>query len=630
MLIYNLISYSYNLKYQNLNKISIFEPQSNIILILITYYIVSGYIQIYTVMSTVQVEYNNKVFTYTVANSSVLINELYNKACQYHSINRLCYKLIVNHNQPRHSNKHVTVIDRSQPIRYLLTQKHTKLLLVEQLHHNDLVHITIDYNHTTIQLNNTHYTTSLYDILIKLEQPPYNYTLFDVHGIPPVDESNTNYTVHINIPGLLQPTIEYNQRKYGLQLNHNGNEELKQTTLDSLGLRSDTLHPNKCKFILRCEYIAPRTSDSDKKLIIESFEQKLQLRQAELLQQQNQQIDEIAAQIEADVIAAEQHDSGNTITTNDITTTASDTVSDVISNSTSASSIQSDNTHNNTPQHSGGDPAHRYDTSILPKPGKIRDDIPGVTIIAPTQFKQPLNTNMSHYTQSTTLNTVNNNTSNQNITIPVHRNRRIFHAPPGTVKVDDLPDEYFELTDDDIAIYARSLLSSLTLKNVNQSFIQQLHDASRPAKQYTDYNTTLIRFRLPNHMFIDSLFKSTETIGDMKLYLNNILHPDVLSTYYLYITPPRTKLDINKQTLRSHGLVNMCIVNVHIDTISGMQSSNDTESKMSVDEAIGHGILRDELLQSIVYLPRHDDTNTNTNNTNAPVVPNTIVPVQLD
>ena len=531
-------------------------------------------------MSIITVEYNDRSYKYTVTKPSILIQDLYETVCIYFKVNKNDYKLIAT---DKRDNKHN--IDRSQPIRLL---QYNKLQLVEQKYHSNNVDISIMFNNQLYNLGLLDVNTTLYDILVRLEND-YKCKIFDVYSTPPVEKTEL-FELTINIPGYMQPIIELQQRKYGNI--GNGIEQLKNTALDSLGLRSDNNQALKIRMKCTLEYIAPKQTEQQKQQVVQNFAEKFKQRQLEQRLQQQQQTNN-QPQPDTDNNQATIRESDMQITTPSVTNNATN--------------------NNNESQSQPSAQQLHYDTTVLPLPGQMRTDIPGVTIIAPEQFKTQHNNNdISKYTVQHSSTPHYNNQSRQlteqqpDIEIPYDRNMRIFYAPPGCVKIEDLPDEYYEHTDEDVAVYARGLLSQMTLSKANHQIVHDIKQAMKPSKSSHNYKYSIIRFRLPNHILIEGYFTVDETTGDMKKFINNILHNNMINNYYLYLTPPKIRLDIDRQTLKSNGLINLCIVHVAINNLQQNSNNNklDTENGDEHRINVARGIIKDQLLLSIIELPQ--------------------------
>jgi hypothetical protein len=197
------------------------------------------------------------------------------------------------------------------------------------------------------------------------------------------------------------------------------------------------------------------------------------------------------------------------------------------------------------------------------------------------------------------------------VEIPADRRIALLHALPGMLPAPELPDEFYEVTDEDSLAYARALRleadrarasfgllpTDLPLDTSGTASAAALHRASvvanaalshmspsdapvvgpgglmdsgrlppvpqkkRSSRRRRACHATMIRVRLPDHLYVEGLFKADETPADLYRWLDSLLlpvapaaasaeggaaaapspsskHPD----YYLYITPPRQQL----------------------------------------------------------------------------------------
>lgn len=137
--------------------------------------------------------------------------------------------------------------------------------------------------------------------------------------------------------------------------------------------------------------------------------------------------------------------------------------------------------------------------------------------------------------------------------------------------------------------------------------------ADRSSKRVCDYDTTTIRVRLPHRLYAEARFLATETVGDVRQFVDSCLRhvacapsdagspaaaaaalseagaPPSSSSlssssvplieYYLYLTPPRYVLNDDTLTLKKLRLVPSAIINFSITTSTTSDSAGDPEKK---------------------------------------------------
>lgn len=109
----------------------------------------------------------------------------------------------------------------------------------------------------------------------------------------------------------------------------------------------------------------------------------------------------------------------------------------------------------------------------------------------------------------------------------------------------DLPDSFFELTENDVRLLYRELRQQVD-ENENAplmtSELRKLEESKKILNQLATYKNCAIRIQLPNRHVIQTKFSTVETIGAVMDFVKEFLiNPDM--NFYLFLTPPKTILD---------------------------------------------------------------------------------------
>ena len=365
------------------------------------------------------------------------------------------------------------------------------------------------------------------------------------HGVPE-PEINAQFEVHINVAGYMQPVVEVGGgRKLA------STAELQATTLANLGLQSDAPTPSKMKLKLSHTYTAPQRSEQEQKEVMDMFHKKYH----EMLQAATSSGRAAAAAPAASAAAA-------------------------------ASSVAAPRA------------AIRASTSASHTRAVIDDDEDVDVDDSDDDEKAPA--------------------------IPPDRALRLFHALPGLVPPPELPDEFYEVTEEDSRTYARSIqreanraraaamaagrsvaaavgptIEEITGNEPAAAVLPDLQGPLNPAfapraaataassrspeplldsarlppvrrSKRRRPRLALLRVRLPDHLYVEGVFRSEETPRDLYSWLDGLLDPactaDAASRYYLYVTPPRQQLSrTSKLTFAQLGLLPAAIVHYGTD-----------------------------------------------------------------
>lgn len=111
------------------------------------------------------------------------------------------------------------------------------------------------------------------------------------------------------------------------------------------------------------------------------------------------------------------------------------------------------------------------------------------------------------------------------------------------------------------------------------------------------YRYSLIRVRFPNDIFIQSIFKSTETLADLLSYIRELLHHEFLPIWLT--TATGQKLTEESRTLAELHLVPAVVLNVVYDKAmlnDIMASAGSSHQQQS------SRLLRDEVMAQLEEL----------------------------
>ncbi|XP_053191843.1 tether containing UBX domain for GLUT4 [Scomber japonicus] len=133
---------------------------------------------------------------------------------------------------------------------------------------------------------------------------------------------------------------------------------------------------------------------------------------------------------------------------------------------------------------------------------------------------------------------------------PVEREPLIYHLESMSHKSDqhgDLPDEFFEVTMDDVRKRFSQLKSDRKLLEESPLMTKSLREAQMKEKM-DRYPKVVLRVQFPDRHVLQGFFRPLETVGAVKSFVRSHLEDPQLS-FYLFITPPKTILDDPSATL---------------------------------------------------------------------------------
>ncbi|XP_035813207.2 tether containing UBX domain for GLUT4 isoform X1 [Amphiprion ocellaris] len=133
---------------------------------------------------------------------------------------------------------------------------------------------------------------------------------------------------------------------------------------------------------------------------------------------------------------------------------------------------------------------------------------------------------------------------------PVEREPLIYHLDSmshHSEDLSDLPDEFFEVTVDDIRKRFAQLKSERKLLEESPLMTKSLREAQMKEKM-DRYPKVVLRVQFPDRHVLQGFFRPLETVGAVKQFVRSHLEDPQLS-FYLFITPPKTILSDPSATL---------------------------------------------------------------------------------
>ncbi|XP_026216258.1 tether containing UBX domain for GLUT4 [Anabas testudineus] len=133
---------------------------------------------------------------------------------------------------------------------------------------------------------------------------------------------------------------------------------------------------------------------------------------------------------------------------------------------------------------------------------------------------------------------------------PVEREPLIYHldlVSCHSERHEDLPDEFFEVTVDDVRKRFAQLKSERKLLEEAPLMTKSLREAQMKEKM-DRYPKVVLRVQFPDRHVLQGFFRPLETVGAVRTFVRSHLEDPQLS-FYLFITPPKTILDDPSATL---------------------------------------------------------------------------------
>ncbi|XP_060796989.1 tether containing UBX domain for GLUT4 isoform X2 [Neoarius graeffei] len=174
---------------------------------------------------------------------------------------------------------------------------------------------------------------------------------------------------------------------------------------------------------------------------------------------------------------------------------------------------------------------------------------------------------------------------------PVDREPLVFHLDTAAQRQHDdmeLPDEFFEVTVDDVRKRLSQLKSERRVLEEAPLMTQSLREAQKKEK-IDKYPKVVLRVQFPDRRVLQGFFRPLETVTVLKQFVRTHLRdPDL--PFYLFIAPPKTELDNPSATLFQANLFPAALVYFGSDVKTGcyLRSDlvDDSVSALQADELI--------------------------------------------
>ncbi|XP_074870552.1 tether containing UBX domain for GLUT4 [Carettochelys insculpta] len=122
----------------------------------------------------------------------------------------------------------------------------------------------------------------------------------------------------------------------------------------------------------------------------------------------------------------------------------------------------------------------------------------------------------------------------------------------------DLPDEFFEITVDDVRKRLAQLQSERKRLEEAPLLTKSLREAQMKEK-LERYPKIVLRVQFPDRHVLQGFFRPSETVGILRDFVRNHL-ADAALPFYLFIAPPRTILSNENETLFQANLFPACVI----------------------------------------------------------------------
>lgn len=132
----------------------------------------------------------------------------------------------------------------------------------------------------------------------------------------------------------------------------------------------------------------------------------------------------------------------------------------------------------------------------------------------------------------------------------------------------ELPDEFFEVTVDDVRRRLAQLRSER--KRLEEApLVTQAFREAQMKEKLQRYPKVALRVLFPDRYMLQGFFHPSETVGDLRDFVRSHLENSELS-FYLFITPPKTVLDDPKLTLFQANLFPAALVHFGAEDPAGV------------------------------------------------------------
>ncbi|KAG8015168.1 Tether containing UBX domain for GLUT4 [Nibea albiflora] len=164
---------------------------------------------------------------------------------------------------------------------------------------------------------------------------------------------------------------------------------------------------------------------------------------------------------------------------------------------------------------------------------------------------------------------------------PVEREPLVYHLDLASRRSQDhgdLPDEFFEVTVDDVRKRFAQLKSERRSLEEAPLMTKSLKEAQMKEKMER-YPKVVLRVQFPDRRVLQGFFRPLETVGALRHFVRSHLEDPQLS-FYLFITPPKTILDDPSATLFQADLFPGALVYFGSNVKTAMEANESIASCM--------------------------------------------------
>ncbi|KAM7009925.1 tether containing UBX domain for GLUT4 [Tautogolabrus adspersus] len=180
---------------------------------------------------------------------------------------------------------------------------------------------------------------------------------------------------------------------------------------------------------------------------------------------------------------------------------------------------------------------------------------------------------------------------------PIERESLIYHLDMMSRNSEDhrdLPDEFFEVTVDDVRKRFAQLKSQRNLLEEAPLMTKSLRESQMKEKMKR-YPKVVLRVQFPDRHVLQGFFRPLETVGAVRHFVRSHLENPQLS-FYLFITPPKTILNDPSSTLFQADLFPGALVyfgsDAQTDIYIKRELLESSVSAMQANESIASCMLR--------------------------------------
>ncbi|XP_077096439.1 tether containing UBX domain for GLUT4-like [Siphateles boraxobius] len=178
---------------------------------------------------------------------------------------------------------------------------------------------------------------------------------------------------------------------------------------------------------------------------------------------------------------------------------------------------------------------------------------------------------------------------------PIDREPLVFHLDSGARRHDDreLPDEFFEVTVDDIRKRFAQLKSERRAFEEAPLMTKSLRE-SQMKEKLDRYPKVALRVQFPDRRVLQGFFRPLETVAALRSFIRSFLQDQQLQ-FYLFVAPPKTILDDPNVTLFQANLFPAALVYFGSDVTTDCFLRSDLDvsvSALQADELIAGCIPR--------------------------------------